>query len=218
MNMLIRISGSASGLRPMALNACPAASPMPMPGPIAPRPMASATASELGIITRNLLISSGRSRSLPVQNVKVIYAIAEIVPRVAIQAVIQSVPNQRLRRAARCSHLPLFILPVFRLGLVLAFLVLVRSGRHLHEDQRQQCEDQRLHKGDEQFEGDEDHVSYRRQQEGEERQDRAAREDVAKETEGEREQARDFGDQLDDADEKLDRSLRAVREQGFELE
>src|SRR6266566_6602708 len=51
MNMLIRINGSASGLRPIALKALPAAIPIPRPGPIAPKPIASAIAIEVTLKT-----------------------------------------------------------------------------------------------------------------------------------------------------------------------
>src|ERR1700724_4432580 len=94
----------------------------------------------------------------------------------------------------------------------------IRSGRHFHEDQRQQGEDQSLHHCYKKFKRDEYHIAYSGHQESENRQHRAACEEVAEKTESEREQAGNLSHQFDNPNEELDRSLEAMREQLFELE
>src|SRR5579872_4234074 len=77
-------------------------------------------------------------------------------------------------------------------SLLYAFLLLVlMAGRcDLQVDECQEGEDQSLHESDEGFKWDEDDVGNEGQNEGEDRQHRAARENVAKKTEGQRDDAR----------------------------
>src|SRR6266436_3734379 len=59
------------------------------------------------------------------------------------------------------------------------------AGSDFQEDQRQQCEDKRLHKGDEEFQRDEEHIGEERQDVSKDGQYCTAGEDVAKKTERE---------------------------------
>src|SRR5215469_114160 len=67
----------------------------------------------------------------------------------------------------------------------LALGMLMTAGSDFQEDQCQQREDKRLHKGDEEFQRDEDDIGEERQDESKDGQYRTAGEDVAKETERE---------------------------------
>src|SRR5712692_11569894 len=94
-----------------------------------------------------------------------------------------------------------------------ALSLFVRGGRHFHEDQCQQREDQGLHQGHEDLERDKYHISQSGYQESKDGQHCTACEDVAKETESKREQAGNLGHKFDQSDKDFNRSLEgAMRE------
>src|SRR5438067_3809012 len=115
----------ASGLRPIASIALPTAMPMPMPGPIAPRPIARPAPS----VPYDGPSCSSRSKNMPSSSAWS----ASQPPRTRG-------PRPRLMVAGGARRL------------VLELLVLGRQG---HERQGEQAEDQRLHQPDEQLEAQE---------------------------------------------------------------
>src|SRR5579885_3803610 len=102
--------------------------------------------------------------------------------------------------------------------LVFAFRLSMTAGSQLQVRQRKQREDKGLYNGDEDFKRDEDYVRQERQDEREYCQHHATRENVAEKTEGQRDDARDFTDDLQQADEELDEAGQAELEQRPEVQ
>src|SRR5579859_387540 len=144
-----------------------------MPGPIAPRPIARATARVLiePVMMKTSLLGQSLLKLL-------IYAIA------AKSAASSKRHTNKLLVAGNC---------LFTLSLNVVFNFCLRfvfgRGRHLQEDQRQQREDQGLHESHKNLKRDENNVRQGGYQECEHSQYRAAREDVAEKTESERKDA-----------------------------
>src|SRR5579884_39947 len=118
----------------------------------------------------------------------------------------------------RCRFSLPFRLRELLARLVFAFRLTMTAGSQLQVRQRKQGKDKGLHHGDEDFKWDEDNVRQERQDEREDRQHHAAREDVAEKTEGQRDDARDLTDDLQQADEELDETSQAELEQRAEVQ
>src|SRR6266699_5145596 len=147
MNMLIRINGSASGLRPIALKADPAAIPIPRPGPIAPKPIASAIASEVTLKT------SFKENPL-MYCLMLMYAIAEKL-RVA------SIGTNECSILADCHSLFFCLAFPILLECLLFRLIpnfLVAGSANFQEDECQQSENKRLYKTHKEFSWDENSI------------------------------------------------------------
>ena len=119
----------------------------------------------------------------------------------------------------RCS-LTRSLLPDLLFGFVLctAVTVVMSGAAEFHKDQGQDREDECLDETDEQLEWDEYNARDDRQQEGKDCEQRAACEDVAKETEGERDDATQFTDDLEQAHDEIDNAHRELGEQRLEVQ
>src|SRR6266851_3882210 len=105
------------------------------------------------------------------------------LPRVA-----STVKTMRRLLVAGCHCVftrDLFVMSVLLFRLVFTLGRFLRGGRHFHEDQRQQGENQGLHHSHKKLKRDEYHVAYSGQQESENRQHRAACKEIAEKTESE---------------------------------
>src|SRR5579883_1594157 len=97
--------------------------------------------------------------------------------------------------------------------LFFALMRMIVAGRgHLQEDQGEQGKDQGLHERDKDLQRDKDDIGEAHRQVAKDRQHRAPGEDIAKETEGKREQARELRDDFDETYKELDWTRDAVRE------
>ena len=119
----------------------------------------------------------------------------------------------------RCTFTrSLLIDRVFSLVLRAAIAMSMSGCAQFHKDQGQDGEDERLNEADEYLEWNEYNARDDRQQEGKDRQQRAAREDVAKETEGERDDATQFADDLKQAHDEVDNAHWELCEQRPEVQ
>src|SRR5258708_351242 len=104
----------------------------------------------------------------------------------------------------------------FRGVRLLGVLLAVPGGAECHEDQREEGEDEGLNEADEELQEVERDRADDRQQEVDDEQQHVAGEDVAEETEAEREDAQRLEDQLKQADDEAPRAV-LQREQTAQL-
>src|SRR5437660_4100898 len=121
--------------------------------------------------------------------------------------------------SCRCLSLPGLLVFLMTLVALLVFSggMLVAGGSDLHKDQGKERENERLHESNKQLKRNEDDVRNERQQEGENCQQRATCEDIAKETEGERDNASQLANNLNKTGDKLNHACRSASEQGLEI-
>src|SRR5579875_1596891 len=118
----------------------------------------------------------------------------------------------------RCGFSLSFLPCKLLAGLAFAFRLGMATGSQLQVGQREKCKDKGLHYGHEDFKRDEDDIGQKWQDEGEDRQHHAASEDVAEKTESQRDDAGNFTDDLQQADEEFDEAGQAEREQRLEVQ